>query len=320
MAGEQVKNGKAFEYALAFQYVSYLCNLGLNVELVNNPSYENALSFYDKCSPDSRLAFNQAAYQTIDTIIRLEPGLTAEKDVNDKLLISISPDSDGINGDVRDIVFKREESNWEIGFSAKNNNDAIKHSRLSKDLDFGQKWIGVKCSQEYWDSIAPIFNSLQIYKEKGLLWRELSHKAKDVYIPILNAFKKELLRINSIYAQTPKKLIEYLIGIYPFYKIIKEDLDNLVIVKAFNLKGKLGKKINGKKSKYKIPKLNFPTRIIEFEMKKDSDNTLIMIMDQGWEISFRLHNASSIVETSLKFDIQLIGNPPILFTQYIFQD
>ena len=44
----------------------------------------------------------------------------------------------------------------------------------------------------------------------------------------------------------------------------------------------------------------------------------MMILDEGWQISFRIHNASLKLETSLKFDINLIGNPPILFTQHLF--
>jgi hypothetical protein len=36
-------------------------------------------------------------------------------------------------------------------------------------------------------------------------------------------------------------------------------------------------------------------------------------MDNGWAISFRIHNASKLVETSLKFDIQLLGQPANLF-------
>ncbi len=43
-----------------------------------------------------------------------------------------------------------------------------------------------------------------------------------------------------------------------------------------------------------------------------------MVLDEGWQISFRIHNASTLIEPSLKFDIQLIGNPPVLFTQHLF--
>lgn len=34
-----------------------------------------------------------------------------------------------------------------------------------------------------------------------------------------------------------------------------------------------------------------------------------MVMDNGWQISFRIHNALSRLEPSLKFDIQLIDIP-----------
>ena len=81
----------------------------------------------------------------------------------------------------------------------------------------------------------------------------------------------------------------------------------------------MNKPYNKVKSAYSIPTINRPERIVEFEFKENSETTLNMILDGGWEISFRLHNASSNVECSLKFDIKLLGNPPILFTQHIFQ-
>ena len=93
----------------------------------------------------------------------------------------------------------------------------------------------------------------------------------------------------------------------------------MVVVKAFNINGELNKTVNGFKSRYKTPKINLPTRIVELDFKEGSDTTLVMILDGGWEISFRIHNASTYVERSLKFDIKLLGNPPILFTQHLFQ-
>ena len=36
MSGIQVRNGKAFEYALAKQYYEYLNGHGINVELIEN--------------------------------------------------------------------------------------------------------------------------------------------------------------------------------------------------------------------------------------------------------------------------------------------
>ncbi len=37
--------------------------------------------------------------------------------------------------------------------------------------------------------------------------------------------------------------------------------------------------------------------------------TLEMYFDPSWSVSFRIHNASTAVEPSLKFDINLIGFP-----------
>jgi len=41
-------------------------------------------------------------------------------------------------------------------------------------------------------------------------------------------------------------------------------------------------------------------------------------MDKGWQVNFRVHNAATKIESSLKFDVTLEGNPPVLFTQHLF--
>ena len=127
----------------------------------------------------------------------------------------------------------------------------------------------------------PIFARLQELRAARVKWEEVEDKSKNVYLPILSAFRKELLRINSANGETPQRLIKYLIGRHPFYKIIKDDAHNLVVVKAFNLEGLLNKTVNGAKPQYKTPRLNYPTRIVEFEMKRGSDTTLHMILDEG---------------------------------------
>lgn len=317
--GQQVRNGKAFEYAIASEYASYLQSIGMEVNLIEDAPLCAARDFYNGFAPDLQERFSRAAANTIPSMIKLEPGLTAIGSDNN-INIAISSDSNGENGDVRDIIISRHNPKWEIGFSAKNNNDAMKHSRLSSVLDFGQKWVGVKCADEYWAEINPVFELLTSLRQKKLKWSEVDcDKENDIYVPILKAFRKEMLRINSDNPGIPQKLIKYLIGNRPFYKIIKDDSHNLVVVKAFNIEGHLNKTVNGSRARYTTPGINLPTRIIEFEFKQNSYTTLNMILDGGWEISFRLHSASSRVESSLKFDIKLLGNPPVLFSQYIFQ-
>lgn len=318
----QVENGKAFEYSIAINYYNHLKEQGIDVILIEDSPYRNAKRCFEKQSESSKRAFNKASRQSIETLLILEPGLTAQKDSNDILKMHIAPDSDGEMGDVRDIVFNRDfiSPKWEVGFSAKNNHEAVKHSRLSMTIDFGEKWVGHPCSQQYFEEINPVFTMLGKLRSENSIcrWSILEDKDRDVYIPILKAFRKEMLKLANYYEDVPRNLLSYLIGRYPFYKIIKDDHSNTVVVKAFNLEGQLNKAVNGEKPRAKAEHIKFPTRIIELDFVKGSSTTLMMVLDEGWQISFRIHNASSIVEPSLKFDIQLIGNPPILFTQHLF--
>ena len=50
MSGIQVRNGKAFEYALAKQYYEYLNNHGINVELIENDAIVVARTYYNEFS------------------------------------------------------------------------------------------------------------------------------------------------------------------------------------------------------------------------------------------------------------------------------
>lgn len=89
----------------------------------------------------------------------------------------------------------------------------------------------------------------------------MPNKVQDVYQPLLNAFKKELIRANSIENIT-ESLIRYLIGCNgkDYYKLVHRKNNKVDVTKE-------------------------------------------------WSISFRIHSASSLVETSLKFDVQLAKHP-----------
>lgn len=324
-SGTQVRSGKAFEYALAEQYYKYLRSQGLSVKLLKDDKFLVAQKYYEGFSPREQLLYDLSAKASIPTIIKLEPGLISQQDETDVLTIRLAGDSMGEDGDVRDIIFSRSLSGWEMGFSAKNNNDAVKHSRLSMNIDFGKKWLGYNVSTSYWEKIKPIFEKLEKYRSQGWRWEDLGiAKFKDVYVPILKAFMCELLKLDNKYQDVPQKLIQYLIGEKPFYKIIKDDNSHVIVVKAFNIGGELNQQVNGCAPQYKTKHIEMPSRIVEIDFmtnnKVKNENTLDLIMDGGWEISFRIHNASTLVEPSLKFDVRLLGNPPVLFTQYIFQE
>ena len=202
----------------------------------------------------------------------------------------------GTVGDARDIVVYVNKE--EIGISAKRNNKAVKHSRISPTIDFGANWYGVKCSDRYWKRANPIFNTLK--SKTGRLWREMPNKRADIYLPLLQCFVEEV----NAYSK-PVKMVEYLIGANDFYKIIL--WDDIVELQSFNLRGTL---LWGEV-------MRLPEVIFSSGIKKSSGTTAIVNMDNGWSISFRIHNASSRIESSLKFDVQLIGLPENFTTHKI---
>jgi HaeIII restriction endonuclease len=113
-----------------------------------------------------------------------------------------------------------------------------------------------------------------------------------------------------------QKLIEYLIGNQDFYKVIKRN--NKVEIQAYNLHGTLNLPYETKKPKAKVPRLKLPNRLIEIVYQENSKITLLVTLNEGWQISFRIHNASSRIEPSLKFDINLVSAPHSLFTNQLF--
>lgn len=314
----QTTNGKAFEYALLFEFYERLKPI-TSVSITENEPFNNAKVCFDSFVEQEQDTFRITASAAINFLIDIEPRLSNGISNEDTLVLEIVSDQAGIAGDVRDVLIIRSLQKWEIGISAKNNHRAVKHSRLSLNIDFGDKWLGIPCSQNYFDEIKPIFVMLSDLKSKNksTLWTSIENMHQVVYIPILNAFKKELLRLDN---ENPnlvaENLVQYLIGNEDFYKVIKGK--EKVEIQAYNLNGTLNLPFESKKPKAKIPKLRLPSRLIEIIYQDNSKTTLLVSLNEGWQISFRIHNASSRVEPSLKFDINLVSAPHTLFTNHIF--
>lgn len=314
----QVLTGKAFEYALLLEFYYRLKNL-TSVTIIENDPLKNAKKCFESFDETEQSTYRITSSAAVNFLLDIEPRLSHGISEHDTLQLEIVSDQQGQTGDVRDVLLIRSLQNWEIGISAKNNHRAVKHSRLSNSIDFGEKWLGIPCSKAYFEEIEPIFSMLESIKkkDKSAKWTSIENMHQKVYIPILEAFRKELLRLDK---ENPvivaERLVNYLIGNQDFYKVIKGK--NKIEIQGYNLHGTLNLPFEKVKPKAKIPKLKLPSRLVEVVYENESTTTLKVSLNEGWNISFRIHNASSRVEPSLKFDINLISVPQSLFANHLF--
>lgn len=311
MSNKSNDQGRAYEFACLNALNDEIKKLR-PVRIETTDGYDAAKRAWNVIDNSLQVVMEESALAAVETLFELEPLIVEDGD--DELVLKIQQDSRGEEGDVRDILIVRRNIEWEIGLSLKHNHFAVKHSRLSRSLDFGDKWFGVPCSKQYWEDIKPIFDYLVEEKFKGTNWSELPAKEVDVYIPLLTAFMNEVRRSNENDDSIPSRMVEYLLGEFDFYKVVGIDNKRITQIQTFNLHGTLNQSSKKEMPKMRIPIASLPSRIVSLEFKPDSTNTIELYMDGGWQFSFRIHNASTKVEPSLKFDVQILGIPTAIMT------
>lgn len=311
MTDRSNNNGRGYEYIFLLTLEEEISKTR-KVIIKHNTSYYASKRAWESLDKDTQNCLKISSKSAIIRLFDLEP-LILEND-NDTLSLYIQQDVKGEKGDVRDIIIIRSSINWEIGLSIKHNHFAVKHSRLSAKLDFGEEWFNDECSNEYWKEIKPIFEYLKNEKEKQTKWSDLPNKEQDVYVPLLKAFMNEIKRSYEKDKNLPQKMAEYLLGKYDFYKVISVDKEHITKIQPYNIRGNLNKSSKTIKPKIIIPISSLPTNIKLLDFKDNSNNTLEMYLNNYWTFSFRIHNASTIVEPSLKFDIQICGMPTTIIT------
>ncbi|WP_121083013.1 HaeIII family restriction endonuclease [Helicobacter pylori] len=307
MSNKSNNQGRAYEYAWCLaleQKLSVLKKVIVDKQNGFNACYRA----YESLEKSLQERYLESAKQGVLLLLDCEPLLSEViGSSQNEITLSLQKDKLGEIGDIRDILIYFDR--FCIGLSIKHNHDAIKHSRLSKDLDFGGKWLGVRVSQNYKDTIKPLFERLENAKKEGMLWRDFPNKEQEIYAPLLQAFKKEVLRIDENKEnKVPQKMVEYLLGKYDFYKAILLEREQKTKLEAYHFNNTLNRSVKNKPKRI-IPLSKLPTRMIYFDFKPKSFNTLELVLDEGWSFSLRIHNASSRVEPSLKFDIKLLSKP-----------
>lgn len=306
--------GHAFEYIMAI-VLERVVNKTRHAKIKKDAHFYKVSDCWEKTESATQKNLERAAFAGANVLLDLEPRILENND--DILEIIVQEDTKGKSSqgitDVRDIVILRSRVGWEIGLSMKHNHFAVKHSRLSPTIDFGKDWFGHACSPTYWNSIKVIFDHLSDLEKNEKRFSEIKDKDRSIYRPVLEAFLEEFLRLDKIEKDIPKKLVLYLLGNFDFYKVIAIDKDYETEFMAFNIKGDLNLPSKTKQSAYKVPQLPLPTRIIHADFVPGKNNTIEICLDNGWQFTFRIHNAEEKVKPSLKFDIQLIGLPCLLF-------
>lgn len=307
MSNKSNNQGRAYEYAWCLaleQKLSVLKKVIVDKQNGFNACYRA----YESLEKSLQERYLESAKQGVLLLLDCESLLSEViGSSQNEITLSLQKDKLGEIGDIRDILIYFDR--FCIGLSIKHNHDAVKHSRLSKDLDFGKKWLGVGVSQNYKDTIKPLFERLENAKKEGMLWRDFPNKEQEIYIPLLQAFKKEVLRIDENKEnKVPQKMVEYLLGKYDFYKAILLEREQKTKLEAYHFNNTLNRSMKNKPKRI-IPLSKLPTRMIYFDFKPKSFNTLELVLNERWSFSLRIHNASSRVEPSLKFDIKLLSKP-----------
>lgn len=278
------QRGKAFEYALALAFNE---SIALNII---EPTLKVAKRCYEQCE-DSEAMF-QAGMEAA-ALLR-----AYDDNVAQSFAVRGQSDQAGKEGDVRDLVL--ETPAGDIGISAKTNHQALKSPRLSNHIDFGLQWADCPVSSHYWDTIAPVFQKLTELKQQGMRFCDVEDKESSIYLPVIIAFEDEMRRLCESYGEHfIRRVFLYLIGKYDFYKVIRRKKKGFVTIQSFNPNGTL----KGQR-RWSIPK-----RVEHIDRPIGSNNKILMNFAGGWQISFRIHNATTEVESSLKFDVMFVGTP-----------
>ncbi|GAA7836544.1 hypothetical protein HpBT0282_09070 [Helicobacter pylori] len=307
MSDKSNHQGRAYEYAWCLALEQKL-SVFKKVIVDKQNGFNACYRAYESLEKSLQERYLESAKQGVLLLLDCEPLLSEVMGSSqNEITLSLQKDKLGEIGDIRDILIYFDR--FCIGLSIKHNHDALKHSRLSKNLDFGEKWLGVGVSQNYKDTIKPLFERLENAKKEGMLWRDFPNKEQEIYAPLLQAFKKEVLRIDENKKnKVPQKMVEYLLGKYDFYKAILLEREQKTKLEAYHFHNTLNRSVKNKPKRI-IPLSKLPTRMIYFDFKPKSFNTLELVLNEGWSFSLRIHNASSRVEPSLKFDIKLLSKP-----------
>jgi hypothetical protein len=295
--GKEEWSGSAFEYAL-FAAIARR----IRVTPLEDEALERARKKYEGSSQRSHLL--RCAERAVQYLLRADKRLESKEPKTLSLNSSRAAQS---QHDVRDIVL--EGNSATIGFSCKVNNQDLRHSRLARKLDFIKEWDLDEngASPAYWKGVSPVFDRLHELRERGLDWVDeyptLATRRRLVLAPVLDAWESEMRRVVNVDSSVPERLCRYLLGSKSYWKVVSGR--RAVLVQKFNLEGDMPGE-----------KLTMPGSILGISIRDTSSvRERIVTCDEGYAFGFRLHTASSHIESSLKFAVKGLKLPLEISTE-----
>ena len=308
MSGKQNKNGNAFEFALAN---CLACAVGVEVKprelkaLSADKTADKARDDFFEQPPEFRRWLAKAAEAAISHIVKLEGKALAKAGEKN---VQMLPDSAGQEGDPRDIILP--VNGRTIAVSAKLNNDTMKNPRLQfGSPNFADAWgLGANVSSAYRGAVSDVAKRVERARKSGAVnWRDISELHGDIYVPLLLAFRDEMLRLmgdESKSASVCRAFARYMVGERDYYKVMAYDGEDLVVVQGYNFNRKMP-----------CPRPPFPKFLISAALLRTT--TLVLTFDGGWVFTMRIHTAETRVTNSLKWDVRIIGHPSELYSHHI---
>lgn len=289
---KQHNNGRGLEYSFGLAVAK-----ALSIK-VTGDSAGMRKAAYKGLDSGTRSLFNRDAVALLNHILKIENIALGASGWSARFL----DDTSARDGDVRDIVLSFGKR--EVGISCKSNHRAFKHSRISPESAFARAWGLASISDSsacYRDELRRLFDKLQAVA-RGY-WSSLGERRKLVfYDECIHVFERELSRLYRATDSTAfcKSLIKYFLGRSGYYKCVISSSGSFVQAYQFG--------------KSPVPRISFPTRLVSVDFPPGRHGVLHLHFDRGYSFSLRLHNASSLFERSLKFDIQAIGLPQSLYS------
>jgi len=203
---------------------------------------------------------------------------------SNKIKIDRLPDSAAIKGDVTDIRITK--NNKDINLSVKHIHDALKHQRppttavrcgyakgSKEDIDFRRKLELI--NNNFLNKASKLLPKATMFNE--LKTKDNSFIDKNLYLPICQLVS-DFINNNCSKVGNAQELFAFLVGNTNFYKI---------------------RAVGDKIEVQEFAEIEKP-RLVKASVKNSS--YVILVFSNKWQISMRIHTASSRIGTSVKFD------------------